>query len=675
MPTSTAIRLVRVHLCACLLLAMVRIGQTSPPDLTQLSLEELMNLEVALVSRRPEPLATTPAAAAVLTREDLLRAGIRSIPDALRLVPGVQVGRVDANKWAVTTRGFAGVFANKLLVLVDGRSVYTPLFSGVFWESQDVVAEDVERIEVIRGPGGSLWGTNSVNGIIDIVTRSAAVTHGWLAQVGGGTAERFFATLRYGGQLENGPHFRTYAKFLARDRSSAGPGRQWRDEWSLQHGGGRLDWQFSARDSLSLIANLYAGEVGQSLVLATSLEPPYSQLVHATASIRGSSLVGRWERQIDDRNQLALRVYVDRTERREDILRGTIHSADVDFQLRTQPAEQLELTWGLGYRLIWDEFTGSFTMSLEPSSYSSHLLSGFLHAGLSLLPRRLYLSLGTKLEHNSYTGPELQPGARLWWSPAPSHILWTAVSRAARIPSRSERHFRGTTRILPPDSLFPRAPVARVVLMGDPQYDSEKMRGLEAGYRTRCGDLFLDLTAFNNHYTQVRTNEPGLPFREDLPAPSHLVVPVRVANKASGSTWGWEGSVDWRRWSRWNLRAAYGYLRMHLELADDSLDSVTGTYDEEIPRHQFNLRSHLILTPHLVFAATGRFVDELPSMGVDHYLTLDLRLGWHLSDGLEFSLVGRDLLDSPHREFVSAAVPVPPVAVRASWYAALNWTP
>lgn len=270
--------------------SVLQVGQAAPPDLTQLSLEELMNLEVTLVSRRPEPLATTPAAAAVLTREDLRRGGTRSIPDALRLVPGMQVGRVDANKWAVTARGFAGVFANKLLVLVDGRSVYTPLFSGVFWESRDVIAEDVERIEVIRGPGGSLWGTNSVNGIIDITTRSAATTHGWLVQVGGGTAERFFATLRHGSQLGNGPHFRTYARLLVRDHSSGGNGQQWRDDWSLQRGGGRLDWQFSARDSLSLIADLYTGEVGQSLFLATSLEPPYSRLVHATAAIGGGSL-------------------------------------------------------------------------------------------------------------------------------------------------------------------------------------------------------------------------------------------------------------------------------------------------------------------------------------------------------------------------------------------------
>jgi iron complex outermembrane receptor protein len=327
----------------------------------------------------------------------------------------------------------------------------------------------------------------------------------------------------------------------------------------------------------------------------------------------------------------------------------------------------------MGCRLIRDRFTGSFTMSLEPSRYTAQLVSGFLHNDIALWPGHLHLFLGTKLEHNSYTGLERQPNARLWWSPTASHIFWVAASQTARIPSRSEFHFRGITQIMPPDSLFPGAPVALVTLYGDRRFEAEQMRGLELGYRTLQGDLLVDLTAFYNRYTQVRTNEPGLPFLEDFPSPSHLRVPVRVANKGNGRTWGWEGTADWQRSRRWNLRAAYSYLRMRLQVTDDSMDRFTESYDGEIPRHQFSLRFHLALASRLALDATGRFVDRLPTRGIDRYLTLDTRLGWHLDDHLELALVGRDLLDRPRREYVSSTVPSPPALIEASFYGMATW--
>jgi len=660
-------------LCIWLVVLTARIAQAADLDLTRLSLEELMEIEVTLVSRKPEKLTATPAAAAVITAEDLRRSGVRSLPEALRLAPGMQVARVDANKWVVTARGFAGVFANKLLVLIDGRSVYTPLFSGVFWEVQDVVLEDVERIEVIRGPGGTLWGANAVNGIVNIATKSAVDTQGSLVQVGGGTAERSFGTVRYGGRLGEEVYYRAYGTFFRRARSSGATPLCPRDDWHGIRGGGRVDWRPSSRDALNLLADIYTGEVGQTLTIAASMPPPYAEIVHARASIDGFALVGRWERALGDRADLALQVYHDRAERAEPILHGVIANADVDFQHRFRWNSRMELAWGLGYRLTRDEFTGSFTMSLDPARRSVHLFSGFFHGDFALVPERLRLSLGSKIEHNAYTGLELQPNARLWWSPATPHALWGALSRAVRTPSRSERDFRGITQILPPDSLFSGSPVALVALLGDRQYDSEDLVALEMGYRTQLGDIALDLTGFCHLYDQVRTRELGLPVPEEQPSPPHLLVPVQVANKASAWTYGWEGVLNWQRWRRWRLRFTYSYLRMRLEADENSSDTALETFDEEVPRHQVSLCSRLDLSSGLELDVTGRYVDELPTQAIPGYLTVDLRLGWRPGARWGLSLVGRNLLDSPHREFISTSSATPPTEVEPSAHAVLTW--
>jgi iron complex outermembrane recepter protein len=657
----------------CLLLAVQMLR--ADIDLTRMGLEELMQVEVNLVSRKPQRLISTAAAAAVLTPEDLRRSGGRSIPEALRLVPGMQVARIDANKWAVTSRGFAGPFANKLLVLIDGRSVYSPLFSGVFWESQNTDLESVERIEVIRGPGGSLWGTNAVNGIVNVVTRNAAETQGWRLHLGGGTTERGSGSLRYGGRRREALYYRIFGSFSAYERSRATTPLEPRDAWRILRGGSRIDWQPSSRDGLTLLADLYASEVGQSLLIPVSLTPPYERVVHAEGKVRGGSLVGRWERELNPHEGMALQVYLDRSERNEEVLQGTIHNADIDFQHHGRIAPHLEVIWGLGYRLTWDDFTETFSISIEPSSRSAHLLSGFFHAGLPLIPEHLRLSMGAKLERNSYTGVELQPNLRAWWSPAPSHAFWVALSRAARIPSRSERGFRGITDALPPDALFPGSPVAMVTLLGNPHFDSEKLAGIECGFRTRVHDLALDLTAFHNRYDDLRTNELGLPILAEDPSPRHLVIPVQVDNKGSGWTQGWEGMADWQRWQRWRLHAAYSFLRMRLNVAAGSTDEITETYAREVPSHQFILRSSLDLTDRLELDANGRYVSRLSALEIPSYRTLDLRLGISLSKEFMLSLVGRNLLDSPHPEFLSTAAATLPTAVEASFYAALSWNP
>ncbi|MBT4498830.1 MAG: TonB-dependent receptor plug domain-containing protein, partial [Gemmatimonadetes bacterium] len=398
-------------------------------DLVALSLEELMEIQVALVSRTPEKLGDVPAAVYALTAEDLRRAGIRSLPDALRLVPGVQVARVDANKWAITARGFNNQFANKLLVLIDGRSVYSPLFSGVFWESQDVLVEDVERIEVIRGPGGTLWGANAVNGIINVVTRSTRDTEGTLAQAGGGLPQTSWAAVRHGRSLGERGAYRLYLRHSTWPASIDSSSRSQADDWRILRAGGRIDLSLSERDNLTLQTDLYTGEAGQTFQLVSSLEPPYERTFDVESPIRGASILGRWRRETGDDADLALQLYLDRAERRGGPLEGNIQLLDADLQHRRHYRRH-ELVWGLGYRRSTDSFVGSLALSFQPPERTTHLWSAFVHDAIDLQSERLRLSLGTKFEHNSHTGLEVQPGARLWWRPATDHALWLAITRA-----------------------------------------------------------------------------------------------------------------------------------------------------------------------------------------------------------------------------------------------------
>ena len=657
------------------------LGSTTPGlseevtvDLVKMSLEELMNIDITTVSKKEEKLFESPAAVYVITPEDLRGSGARNIPDALRTVPGMQVVKINANKWSATTRGFANLFANKLLVLIDGRSVYSPLFSGVFWDTQDLVLEDVEQVEVVRGPGGALWGANAVNGIINIITKKARDTQGGWAQMGGGTEERGFATVRYGGRLGEQAYYRVYGKYFTRDASVDSAGQPGEDDWRVLRTGGRIDWELSAQNSLILQGNVYDGEIGQPLSITTSLSPPYVQTIFADSHVSGGSVLGRWERTVSDRSGLALQLYYDRSARNEYVLQSVVHNTDIDFQHRFRPIQRQEIVWGLGYRFTTDDLDGSFSMSFDPPSRHVHLFSGFVQDDISLARERLRLTLGSKFEHNSYTGLEWQPNVRFWWSPVSRNAFWGAVSRAVRTPSRGENAVRASAWVLPPDSLFAGAPLTLVRFMGDRDVVSETVLAFDLGYRTRLRDGFsLDLAAFYNRYGSLFTNELDLQSFEILSPPSHLVVPIRIDNKAKGKTYGVELAADWQVRDTWRLRTAYTYFQMDLEVAEDSFDTVTETFAGENPIHQLSVRSYQDLSAILRLDVTGRYVDDLPRLDIGHYLTFDIHLGWHPSNGLELSLVGQNLLDSPHPEFTALPFGVLPSEVQAGIYSALAW--
>ena len=640
-------------------------------DLTSLSLEQLMQLEVTSVSKRPERLSDAAAAVYVITQEDIRRSGATSIPEALRLAPGVEVARIDSSKWAITARGFNSRFANKLLVLIDGRSVYTPLFSGVFWDQQDTLLADVERIEVIRGPGATLWGANAVNGVINIITKPAAQTQGSLV-AGALGGEQASLAARHGAQLGGNTALRVFGKGFSRDagRTAAGEGE---DEWRQQRGGFRLDSQPTDGDSLTVSGETFASSAGETFLTPT-LVAPFSITQSDDAETAGGHLLGRWDRQLSGRSNASLQAYYQRTSINDPRIAERRDIFDLEAQHDVALGERHRLVWGLGYRVTADEVDSSSTIVLDPDSRTSHLFSGFLQDTIALIPNELDLTLGTKLEHNDFTGVEVQPNARLSWLPAANQAVWAAVSRAVRTPSRAESDVSINQATLPPGTAAnPSALPAFLRAVGDPDFESEELVAYEAGYRIQVDpQLTFDLTTFYNDYDELRGARLGSAFLETSPLPPHLVVPALVDNVLEGQTYGFEIVADWRPIHWWRLQGTYSLLRVELHAKPGA---ATGAEDEEgySPQQQAALRSYVDLSENLTFDAALRFVDRLPALGVSSYLALDARLGWRAAPGLEVALVGRNLLDDSHPEFGSETLAISPTEVERSAFVTVQW--
>jgi len=643
-------------------------------DLMNLSLEELMNIEITSVSRRPEKIAQAAAAVAVISREDIRHSGATNIPEALRLVPGMQVVRIDANKWGITARGFNDLFPNKLLVLIDGRSVYTPLFSGVFWEAQDVLLEDVERIEVIRGPGATLWGANAVNGVINIITRQASATQGTALNIGGGSEERFFANARYGAPLGKRGHYRIYGKFTARDNLVDASGRSRSDAWEAGRGGGRADWQLSDNDQLSLQAAIYKGEVGQTFSSITAPDFSGPKVFDSTTPFSGGHILGRWQHDTADSSNLALQLYYDRTRRIDEILGGILNIADLDFQHRW-PLHRHEFIWGLGYRLTLDEVKQeSFSFTSATKNNDVHLFSAFAQDAVTLVEERLRLTLGSKFERNSYTGLEIQPNLRLLWTPHQHHTLWASASRAVRTPSRVESDMSFLTQAIPRESLPDGALPTFIAVLGNKALEAEDLLAYELGYRLQPSDrLSLDLATYFNVYNDLRTTETHPTYRVDNAGQPYTVIPLVMENRMHGNTYGAEVLADWHPLQHWRYKAGYTFLQMDLKLDRGSsylsLAETAGTN----PRHQLFIRSSMDLSANVELDLLGRFVDKLPTELVKSYFSLDVRLAWRPSAQIELALVGQNLLQNRHLEYGLTFGPTLASQVQRGLYGSLRW--
>jgi iron complex outermembrane receptor protein len=663
--------------CICLfplLLATARFStaqeqQAAPDPLKQLSLAQLGEIEVTTRSKAPEQLRKTAAAIFVITQDDIRRSGATSIPEALRLAPGVEVAQIDANKWAIGIRGFGSRLSRSVLVLIDGRSVYTTLLAGTYWEVQDTIMEDIDRIEVIRGPGGTVWGPNAVDGVINIITKKSSETQGLLATALGGNLEQGSVGVRYGAENSRGLSYRVYAKGFNRAAEYHSDQDNF-DRWAAVQGGFRMDLLRDARNSFTVQGDIYDERAGERVQLV-NYAAPFTQTVEGNERLSGGNILGRWTRTTAEGDDIQLQVYYDRTNRYELNFGDLRNTFDVDFLQRFHWGTRQHLSWGLGARASQGhQIQRTSGLFFDPNHRTDQLYTAFLQDSITLVPSRLALELGTKLVLTNYTNVEPEPSGRLFWTPSDRQTFWLAVTRAVRTPSDGERDFFLTGFVgTAPNGLpfFARFNANR-------NFHSEILNSYEIGYRRMVHKtIYVDISTFYNQYYNVFSEDiTGPPFVETDPAPTHLLLPAQFGNSLFGSTMGGEISPEWRPTTFWRLRGSYSFLHMILDKVPGSLEAgsapiIVGSS----PQHQVLLQSSLDFPKRISFDLDYRYVSALPGISVASYSTANARLAWRPKQNWEFSIVGENLLQPFHGEFASD--PGPSVAIKRSAYAKLVW--
>jgi iron complex outermembrane receptor protein len=610
-----------------------------------LTIEQLMDESVSSVSKRATKLSESPAAVSVITQDDIRRLGLTTLPEALRWVPGLDVARSSANQWAVSARGFNNQFSNKLLVLVDGRTIYSPAFGGVIWDLRDMAMENIDRIEVIRGPGATLWGANAVNGVINIITKNARDTQGGFVSGVTGSEEHAGGTVQYGGRLGSNAYYRAYLKAYDREGFIDSPDRRTPDDWDALHGGFRLDWQPTTQDAVTLQGDYYSAHDGDTR-LAPDTQPPFALRLDQRYHNTGGNVLGKWTHTISDTSDLSFQTFYDHFHHGQSATYETRDTVDFEFQHRFGLGSRQEIIWGAGYRVTKDVFSINPELRFSPGRREDQLFTAFVQDQIALVPKKLWLTLGSKFEHNDYTGFEVQPGARLLWTPTEHQTAWAAVSRAVRTPTRTETDMR----FFGPATIPTPIPVLQD-FMGNRSLHSEELVSFELGYRVEPIRQFsLDLALFYNQYNGLISYKPGSPELKDPFTAPHLELPLMAINANDGETYGGELAVQWKVTDRWRLALDYSLLQMHLHPAT--------TLEGESPEQQVRLRSYLQLPWDLEFNAACAYVDELPAPNVPAYLRVDLGLVWRPKPSLEIGVWGQNLLDNRHLEFTNYTTPL-----------------
>ena len=637
---------------ACILLMSVSSIASPASDISEISLQELGNLQVSLVSKKKEKLTHAAAAVYVITSDDIRRSGVTSIAEALKLVPGMQVARIDANKWAVTSRGFIGRFSNKLLVLIDGRSVYINLFAGVFWDMVDILLEDVDRIEVIRGPGATLWGANAVNGIINIVTKHAAQTQGGYISSGIGTEERLFGAFRLGKKLGQDFNYRIFTKYTKRDNFVHLNGETAADGWDIYQLGLRADWDRSPNHTMSLNAAVYHGTLGHTLETVT-FQPPYSEVWDYKGDMGGWYALFHSQYIFKNASVLNFQCYSDYLERDEGTVIGKFGSFDLDLNYLFDIGHYNQVICGIGYRLLSDKFENTFYMNVIPPEIRHHLFSAFVQDDIIIRRNRFKITIGSKFEHHDYTGFEYQPNFRFLWTPDRMHTVWGAVSRAVRTPAIFEREERSyyNAQIVSYDII--NLPIL-VRLQGNREFRSETLLAHELGYRYCPTPSFLiDIALFTNHYEHLFAGLYGSLSAETNGDNTYLVMPLLTSNQIYGNMYGSEILIDKEISPHWRIQTAYSLIKGVMHLQPGAVDSnQVENIEKDNPLHQFFFRSSINLPRDIELDLNFRYMDELADMGIPDYCTLDIRLGWHPTQSLEVDIVGQNLLHDRFMEFI-----------------------
>lgn len=611
-------------------------ARAAVPAYVDLSLEQLMKIEVTSAAKRPESIVNTPAAVFVLTGEDIRRMGARSIPEALRMVPGLNVAQVTSSIWAISARGFNGRFANKLLVLMDGRSVYTPLFSGVYWDRQDTLLEDIDRIEVIRGPGAALWGANAVNGVINIITKNARDTQGTYIAGSAGTDDEQHGATRYGGQIGDRGHYRVYGKAFNAGSQTGSDGGDGSDDWRSAQAGFRMDLDGADGDAWHVQGATSTSVVGDTF-LQPSITAPYSTRLSDDATVTSSFVMGSWGQDLGPRDRVELRTSF-QSERFDDPrISQERNTIDVEAQHRVAVGTRHDIVWGVGGRYSQDSIDETFLFEFEPDSDDHYLINAFVQDTVKFWDGAVEVTLGTKLEYNSYTAFEVQPNARALWHVTDRHAVWGAVSRAVRTPSRAENDVSISPTVIPPTSAAGLPTALRFT--GSRATESEELLALEAGYRWQASDtLSFDLAGFYNFYDRLVSASTGQAFVTSRGGVPYVVVPFESNNDGEADVYGFEVVGNWQPFDDLRLQGWYAFHES--DVADNS-DS----------NYQIGVRSLFNVTPTVTFDTTIRHVSEIESADIDAYTELGLRLAWRPTPMLELAIVGQNLLHDDRLEF------------------------
>ena len=633
-----------------------------PPSLTDLSLEELLATEVTSVSKKETSLAESPAAIAVITQEDIRRHGLTSLPEALRLVPGLEVARINAHSWAISARGFNGQYSDKLLVLLDGRVIYESRFPGVYWDAQDVVLEDLDRIEVIRGPGATLWGTNAVNGVINIITKQPTDTRGTVVSTSIGTDERPTTSVRYGGALGANVRYRVYGKLVNRNGLVDPAGARTDDGWTAGRGGFAAEWDANAGDTITIQGDR-SDLSGREYVKQADLVPPFSRIVNADFDSRGTNVTGRWRHEISKTSEFSVQAfyadsyYWDQNGSSDDDL------VDIEVQHRFAPRPRHDVVWGAGFRNR-ESFFGNASRGITWSNaeHVRTLETGFVQDEISIVPHRFNVTLGSKFEHNNDTGFSVQPNVRFLWTPHRSHSVWASASQAYRTPDLFELGARLNVDGFQPG---PQSPIVQVAMIGRPGLEAEKMRSYETGYRAELTSrLSIDVATFYSVYDDQVDFIAGQTMFEPTPVP-HVLLPLRATNTNGGHSYGVEAAARWTPTRFWRVTPSYTYLQVPLLAESFEFDS---------PAHRGTLATYVMLPKNLEANGAIYYVGALDKSNIPAYTRLDLGLTWQASKSLELGIWGQNLLDERHTEFFASSAPYLE-AITRSMVARITWRP
>ncbi len=613
---------------ALLLIPTLLFGQNdslSADELKKLSLEELMNIEVTSVSRRPEDIREVASAIQVITQQDIHNSGVKTLPEALRLASNLQVAQVNASQWAISARGFTNVLANKLLVLIDGRTVYTPLYAGVFWDIQNLILEDIDRIEVISGPGGTQWGANAVNGVINIITKSSKETRGIFAEAVTGSSVDGLGSVRYGGSLSEDITFRLYGTgFKMGNTLEANTGLESKDQWSSVHGGFQVDWALSEKSNLTLQQNIYKTR-------------PNPNAIATVGKAIGDNTILRWNKKSSDTYDFQLQAYYDYTERRYPTGLGErLRIYDLDWDNRLKLGGNHMLSFGANIRIRDHEVDNLPLTKFLPDERYMNLYSLFLQDQISFADDKIRFTLGSKFEHNNFTGIEIQPSARLSIMASNGQRFWAAVSRSVKTPSRLDEDI----------AIF--ANPSTIVFSGGEDFKSETVVAYELGWRSQpMENVSISLSTFYNQYDFIRSAEP--------PVPPAVFPSITLGNGVKGNTYGAELAGTYKVNDWWYLKGGYTVFRKDLKVKPTSRDLNRASAESNDPGYQLQFQSNVKLGRGFDLGATYRYIDNLPRPYVPAYGSLDLRLGLKFLEFFEFNLVGQNLLDDRHREFIPSA--------------------